>query len=156
DDGDHGRRGGAFMTDLARSIARLSPDQRAVLELQLQKRRAGARSASAIRRRSDPGSFPLSFAQQRLWFLEELAPDSPLYVVPLAVRLSGELVPEALAAGLTEILRRHEVLRASFASDRGRPVQQIGPVPGSTLEMIDLTGLPAPLREAEALRLGVD
>ena len=63
---------------------------------------------------------PLSFAQQRLWFIDQLEPGSALYNNPLAVRLSGELKKEALRRTLTEIVRRHEVLRTSFRTVEGR------------------------------------
>jgi acyl carrier protein len=69
---------------------------------------------------------PLSFAQQRLWFLDQLEPGSAFYNVPTAVRLQGELNVEALERTLTEIVRRHEVLRTVFQSVNGDAVQVIG------------------------------
>ncbi|APR77523.1 Malonyl CoA-acyl carrier protein transacylase [Minicystis rosea] len=70
---------------------------------------------------------PPSFGQERLWFLHQLDPSSPAYVVPLALRLSGRLDVDALARALSEIVRRHEVLRTTFVSEGGRPAQVIHP-----------------------------
>jgi amino acid adenylation domain-containing protein len=102
------------------------------------------------------GDLPLSFAQERLWFLDQLAPASPLYNVPVALRLHGGLSVAALAATLGEIVRRHEVLRTGFASPDGPPLQRIAPpaaLPLPLLPLIDLSALPAARREAEMLAL---
>nr|QEO74431.1 condensation domain-containing protein [uncultured bacterium] len=93
---------------------------------------------------------PLSFAQERLWFLDQLQPGSSAYNLPAAVRMTGQLDPQTLAAALGELVRRHETLRTTFGSG---PVQIISEPDGWTLPKIDLRGLPEPLREAEALRL---
>ncbi len=74
---------------------------------------------------SRQGELPLSFAQQRLWFIQQLDPQSIAYNAPLAVRLQGELYVSALRQSLGEIMRRHEVLRTRFISRQGRPVQVI-------------------------------
>ncbi|HYG62862.1 MAG TPA: amino acid adenylation domain-containing protein, partial [Thermoanaerobaculia bacterium] len=95
---------------------------------------------------------PLSFAQQRLWFLHRLAPDSAVYNVPLAVRLSGRLDAAALAGALRGIGRRHEALRTTFDERQGHPVQVIEPEPRLTLTLLDLSDLPPAEREAEVLR----
>ena len=94
---------------------------------------------------------PLSFAQQRLWFLEQLDPHSTTYHVPLAAQLSGQLQLPALAHSLTEIIQRHETLRTTFQEYDGLPVQVIRPFVGRELPVIDLTTLPKDLRQA-ALR----
>ncbi|PSO55420.1 MAG: hypothetical protein BRC35_12075 [Cyanobacteria bacterium QH_10_48_56] len=84
-------------------------------------------------------TFPLSFAQQRLWFLDQLEPGSHAYNIPVAARLSGELDVTALESALNEIVRRHEVLRATFQTDdRGDPVQVIEPELTLSLAVIDL------------------
>jgi amino acid adenylation domain-containing protein len=97
---------------------------------------------------------PLSFAQQRLWFLHQLDPESRAYHVPIAVRLQGALAPEALASGLEGVVRRHEALRTTFALRADGPVQVIAPAAAWTLPVVDLSGLGATRREAEMQRLG--
>jgi amino acid adenylation domain-containing protein len=90
------------------------------------------------------GDLPLSFAQQRMWFLHRMDPSGAAYNIPMAVRLSGRLVIPALAASLREVVRRHEILRTRFPVADGRPVPlveetiEIGP------EVVDLGGLPEP------------
>jgi len=100
---------------------------------------------------------PLSFAQQRLWFLDQLAPGNPAYNVPWAVELRGALAVEALARTFAEVARRHEVLRTTFApSSRGgrEAVQVIAPRLLLPLPVVALDGLPASAGRAEAVRLG--
>src|SRR6185295_12459508 len=88
--------------------------------------RAGkAVTMPALVRVSRSESLPLSFAQQRLWFLDQLEPGSAVYNIPVALRLVGELDVEALERALSEIMRRHEVLRTTFAIVDGQPVQVI-------------------------------
>ena len=98
------------------------------------------------------GELPLSFAQQRLWLVEQLAPDLALYGDLSAVRLGGPLEAATLARVLVEVARRHETLRTTFPAPEGIPIQIIAPEPRVDLPVIDLSGLPASEREAEALR----
>src|SRR5262249_31715173 len=84
---------------------------------------------------------PLSFAQQRLWFIDQLEPGRATYNVPGAVRLEGELDVEALRRSIEEIVRRHEVLRTRFVSVNGEPRQVIGETERWTLPVIDLGDL---------------
>ena len=99
------------------------------------------------------GDLPLSFAQQRLWFLDQLQPGNPFYNVPAAVALSGRLRLAALEDAVGEVVRRHEVLRTAFPNQRGRPVQRIAaPRPG-VLPLADLSGLPAAERRRVVQRL---
>ncbi|MCP4654094.1 MAG: non-ribosomal peptide synthetase, partial [bacterium] len=93
---------------------------------------------------------PLSFAQQRLWFIDHVDPDSALYNVPAAVRLKGRLDPAALGRALSEIVRRHEVLRTRFATAGGEPVQVVGPARALPFPLCDLAGLAESDREAVA------
>ncbi len=97
---------------------------------------------------------PLSFAQQRLWFLDQLAPGEATYNMPAGVRVAGPLRPAALAAACSEIVRRHEVLRTTFAAVDGEPVQVIAAAKPVPLPLVDLRGLPEPGRIPEARRLG--
>ncbi len=99
------------------------------------------------------GALPLSFAQQRLWFLDQWEPGSPLYNMPAAVGLRGRLDRAALAAALGEITRRHEALRTTFREEAGEPVQVIAPPAPFPLPLIDLQGLPVHRREEAADRL---
>ena len=99
------------------------------------------------------GGLPLSFAQQRLWFLDQLEPGSAAYNVPGAVRLKGDLRPGALEAAFAEVVHRHEALRTTFRESDGRPVQVTADGPSWALPVIDLLDLPPALREAEARRL---
>ena len=95
---------------------------------------------------------PLSFAQQRLWFLDQMEPGNPFYSVPAAVRLKGDLDVAALEQTFNEIVSRHESLRTSFVPVDGNPVQVILPSLTLTLEVVDLSGLDEDQREAEAMR----
>ena len=99
------------------------------------------------------GSAPASFAQQRLWFLDQLDPDSPVYNMPVEVSLVGELDVAALHRVLNEIVRRHEVLRTTFAAADGRPRQVIAPHLEIDLPLIDLSELDEQSRRSEAQRL---
>jgi amino acid adenylation domain-containing protein len=83
---------------------------------------------------------PLSHAQQRLWFIDQLELGSPLYNIPLALRLTGRFDIAAAESSFNEIIRRHEVLRTSFATEDGKPVQVIGDYPPLILEVVDLSG----------------
>jgi len=96
---------------------------------------------------------PLSFAQRRLWYLDRLAPGNLLYNVPTLIHLDGPLDPEALRGTLAEIVRRHAVLRTTFAQSGAEPVQILGAAVGPDLTLLDLTPLPATERLAEVRRL---
>ncbi|MEA2692634.1 MAG: hypothetical protein QOJ16_2021, partial [Acidobacteriota bacterium] len=116
------------------------------------------RAAPPVRRRARDrdrlaGRFPLSFAQERLWFLDQLDPGSPAYNVPGVLRLAGRLDVGALTRALREVAWRHEALRTTFAEEGGQPVQVIVPVLDLPVPGIDLAGLPGAAREAEARRL---
>jgi amino acid adenylation domain-containing protein len=91
---------------------------------------------------------PLSFAQQRLWFMDQLEPGSAFYNVPAAVRLSGRLDTQAFGRALCEVVRRHEALRTHFASFEGRPVQVVSDENLRVLDLSDLSALRADEREA--------
>jgi acyl carrier protein len=96
---------------------------------------------------------PLSFAQQRLWFLDQLEPGTKIYNIPLAVRLYGSLDVASLRRALDEIVRRHESLRTIFRASGGRAVQVIMPAEAVPLPIKDLGALSEEEREAEAWRL---
>jgi hypothetical protein len=98
------------------------------------------------------GHLPASFAQARLWFLDQWEPGSPAYNIAAAVRLAGPLFAPALARALNEIVRRHEALRTRFAAVDGQPVQVIAPRLEVPLPVVDLGALPESEREPEARR----
>ncbi len=100
---------------------------------------------------AEGSGFPLSFAQQRLWLSDRLAPGLALYNMPAAMRIAGPLQVGVLAAALDEIVRRHESLRTVFGIVGDEPVQRILPAPAIPgLAVVDLSGLPEPLRDPEA------
>jgi amino acid adenylation domain-containing protein len=100
---------------------------------------------------------PLSFSQERLWFLSQLDPESPAYNMPAAIRLEGRLDASALAASFGGVRARHEVLRTVFPAVQGRPAQALLPAGDpQPLPVIDLTGLAAERRADEQLRLAVE
>jgi amino acid adenylation domain-containing protein len=92
---------------------------------------------------------PLSFAQRRLWFLDRLVPGRPLYNIPAAVRFRGDLDGAVLARCLSEIVRRHEVIRTRFTEVDGQPLAVVEPARPLPLPVIDLSGLSADARDAE-------
>ncbi|HEX2269315.1 MAG TPA: amino acid adenylation domain-containing protein, partial [Pyrinomonadaceae bacterium] len=96
---------------------------------------------------------PLSFAQQRLWFLDQLVLDNIAYNVADALRLRGELNVAALEQSISEIMRRHEAVRTTFPEVDGNPSQVITPFRRLELPLIDLRSLPAEEREAQAVRI---
>jgi amino acid adenylation domain-containing protein len=116
----------------------------------------GGAAPPSLHREPRPASLPLSFAQERLWFLHLLQPESSAYNIPLALHAEGPLDPGRLAAVLSEVVRRHEILRTVFAEREGVPEQIVLPPAGVPLPRIDLGGLPAEPREAEARRIAAE
>ena len=102
-----------------------------------------------------PKTVPISFAQQRLWFLSRLEPDSPAYNIPRPLRLRGELDVDVLRKTLNTILARHEVLRGRFEMLAGQPVQEIVPRLEIDLPLIDLQHLAGDDLEAEVSRRAI-
>ncbi|HEX3551675.1 MAG TPA: condensation domain-containing protein, partial [Thermoanaerobaculia bacterium] len=96
---------------------------------------------------------PLSFAQERLWFLDQLEPGSSAYNIPIALRLTGALDATALGRVLSEIVRRHAVLRTRFVQSGGSPAQVVDAAESVMLPVVDLQDLPPELGLAEAVRL---
>ncbi|HKH48932.1 MAG TPA: amino acid adenylation domain-containing protein, partial [Thermoanaerobaculia bacterium] len=103
--------------------------------------------------RPPAATYPLSFGQQRLWFLFRVNPDSPAYNVAMVGWLDGELDPPLLAAALQVLAARHEALRTRFVEEAGRPAQVIEPPRPIDLPCADLSALPPAAREAEAERI---
>ncbi|HSG39798.1 MAG TPA: amino acid adenylation domain-containing protein, partial [Thermoanaerobaculia bacterium] len=103
--------------------------------------------------REEAAEAPLSFSQERLWFLDRLTPGTSIYNIPSPMRVRGPVSPEVLRLCFDEILRRHEALRTRFEERDGVPVQAVDPPPRATLPLIDLAGLPPAPRRAEAGRV---
>ena len=101
---------------------------------------------------SRPSEIPLSYAQERLWFVEKLEGDQSLYNLPAAIRLRGELRVDVLAACLREIIRRHEILRTRIVAVHGHPIQVIDDGWRPSLPEVDLRGLPPSTAESELHR----
>ena len=99
------------------------------------------------------GNLPLSFAQQRLWFLDQLVPNNPFYNVPAALRLTGSLNFSALQQTFNKIVRRHEALRTTLAVVSGQPFQRIAAAFHLPINLVDLRNLPQESRQTEANRL---
>ena len=121
-----------------------------------EKQAANFASVPPLRRAPREKPLPLSYAQQRLWFLDQLEPNSAAYNIPVALRLRGELRPESLDSALSEIVRRHEVLRTRFEIIDGEARQVIAPAGDVSIarliEKRDLSTLPPDDREAEVQR----
>ncbi len=112
-----------------------------------------ATAAPAPIPRAPEGDAPLSFSQERLWFLDQMDVGNPFYNISQAVRVTGALDVAAVARSVEEIVRRHEILRTAFAAAGGRPVQRVLPAAGIGLPVVDLTALPPAQRERRAERL---
>ncbi|HEY0511016.1 MAG TPA: amino acid adenylation domain-containing protein [Thermoanaerobaculia bacterium] len=112
--------------------------------------------APPIRPLPRTGPLPLSFAQERLWFLDQLEPGGAAYHIAAAERLRGPLDTPALAAALDEIVRRHEPLRTTFAVESGGPVQRIAAPRRAVLPVLDLGGLAPDVQQREAERLAAE
>ncbi|GGZ33356.1 hypothetical protein GCM10010387_29370 [Streptomyces inusitatus] len=135
----------------------LTDEQRALLARKLARRTADGGRATGRTAEIPPlppgAPVPLSLAQERLWFVEQLTPGTAAYVLPIAGRLLGPLRPEPLAEALRLVAVRHDTLRASFPADEdGAPLVRTAPAAGFTVpwELRELTGLPAEEREAAA------
>ncbi len=141
------------MDDLANRLAALSPAKRALLEQRLKKKNTAPTAQQTILPRAERSPVPLSFAQQRLWFLEQIEPNSPLYNIVRAVQLSGSLNVEALQQSLNAIVERHESLRTVFLSVEGTPAVAIAPPQSVNLPVIDLSAIAPEKQQTEIDRL---
>lgn len=112
--------------------------------------------APPISRVSREEDLPLSFAQQRLWFMDQLEPGSSTYNLASAIRLKGNLDVPALQRSMDSILSRHEALRTTFNTVKGRPIQRIMPEFQVSLNVVDLRHLPEAEREATMRRLATE
>src|ERR1043165_4970437 len=134
----------------------LSPEKLGLLELLLKRKGIAAPANRGILPRKEPGPVPLSFAQQRLWFLDQLEPGNPAYNVPAAIRLTGSLNISALQRSLNELVRRHESLRTIFATVDDQPVQIVKDGEPLALPIIDLQEQTPDQLERHALQLATE
>ncbi|WP_054532740.1 non-ribosomal peptide synthetase [Herpetosiphon geysericola] len=136
------------MNDYSERLAALSPAKRALLLQKVQAK--GTKPAQQIQPRPDQNSYPLSFAQQRLWLIEQLQPNAALYNVsiPMQIRGSYSNLTSILSQTLTAIVQRHEPLRASFSMVDGLPQQAIMAVEHIDIALSDFSQLNASEREA--------
>ncbi|MEH2308014.1 condensation domain-containing protein [Nostoc sp.] len=142
------------MSDLSQRIAGLSPEKLKLLAQRLQKRKENVFSQPQIVPQSrESNLFPLSFAQQRLWFIDQLQPGNSAYNISQPMRIIGSLNLAALEQSFNEVVRRHEVLRTTFKVVDGQPLQVITPSFSFKLPVVDLQELSQEQREAEVLRL---
>src|SRR5580704_120772 len=127
--------------DVSKRIAGLSREKRDLFALMLKKRGR------------EFNSFPLSFAQKRLWFLDQLEPGNPSYNLHLGVRLKGHLDPATLEKTLNEIVRRHEALRTTFRLVNEEPIQIINAAGTVAIPVVDLRALPQKWKDSQARQI---
>ena len=142
-----------LMNDSSKHKHNLSEKRLALLEMLIKQEDFAIPSVSRISPTDRTNPVPLSFSQQRLWFLDQLEPGSSAYNMPLAIRLSGRLNVTALQQSIGEILRRHEVLRTTFSTENDQPLQRITPATAFSLQETDLSAMPEGQREAKAKQL---
>jgi len=138
------------MSNSSKQTSGLSAEKRALFALLLKQAGVADRAEAAIPRRAGSGPAPLSFAQQRMWFAHQIAPESSAYTIFSAVRLTGRLDVVVLRRSLEEVVRRHESLRTTFIVVDDQPVQVIAPAHMLTIPIIDLRALPADVRATTA------
>src|SRR5690349_6645277 len=144
------------MSSAEPSAFELSEKKRALLAKLLREAGVEAVTQPRIVRRARTNSDPLSFAQHRLWFLDQLEPGNSFYNIAAAVRLTGQLDVAALERSFAEVIRRHESLRTTFSVVNGEPVQAVMPSTQTDLPFIDLSVSPGEDHEKEARRLGTE
>src|SRR5690349_17618949 len=144
--------------EFAKRLAGLSREQRAALFQQLKEKKGAAQGAApSIRRQSrESRVFPVSFAQLRLWVLDQFEPNSALYTIPEMLWVRGPLNPEMLCQSLEAVINRHEVLRTRFVAEDGVPMQVVDEPGQFVLPLIDLHDRPPADRTDEALRLAIE
>jgi len=137
------------MVNISNYLSQLPSEKRKLLEVLMKEEgiEMGRLPITPLGRTSN--TFPPSFAQQRLWFLDQLDPHNPFYNIPMAVRLKGSLNVPALGQAFSEIIRRHEVIRATFAEIDGQLAQIIRPVQSLELVAEDLSQMSEKEAEVE-------
>ncbi|MFD2168564.1 non-ribosomal peptide synthase/polyketide synthase [Tumebacillus lipolyticus] len=140
--------------DFWERMSKLTPEQRAMMEKRLAMTKQPAPADDQIPRRQGAEPIPLSYAQQRLWVLDQLDPDTTAYNMTFAVRLTGRIHLQALEKTLQAILDRHESLRTTFSKgDDGHPVQVIAPSLTLPLAVLDVQTFDQAVQDAKIRRL---
>ena len=129
--------------------ATLSPAKQALLQKRLAAALEASDTSQTLQPRPDPSAAPMSFAQERLWFLSRLEPDNPANNRPFALRFKGTLNVSVLERAFSEILTRHHILRTRLSDLGGFPVQKISPAQPQSLPVVDLTRSADPSRTAK-------
>ncbi|HEU5380557.1 MAG TPA: condensation domain-containing protein, partial [Ktedonobacteraceae bacterium] len=136
------------MSELTERAAQLSPAQRDALFKRLAKQPEGSSPGRIEKQEENAGTYPVPPAQQRLWLLNQLIPESDIYNVPVALELEGSLDVEALRGSLNEMVRRHEALRTTFVAQDGEPRQVIAPTLTFALPLLNLETIAESERQA--------
>src|ERR1044071_619980 len=141
------------MEDLTKRFAALSPAKRALLERKLSRDKGERIRPPQLSKRTTGESARASFAQERLWFLQQLERKSTAYNVPRSIRFSGNLNLNILERSLSEIIRRHESLRTTFSLVDGNLRQMVAEHSSLELPVVDLSSLSADQRSMRANEL---
>jgi hypothetical protein len=113
------------MKDLIDNYHKLSDEKKNLLRILLKEKGIDINKKLILPQKREGNIFPLSFSQQRLWFLEQLEPNSSLYIIPSAVKITGPVKINYLLEGLNIITKRHEILRTRFIEKDGEGYQEI-------------------------------
>jgi amino acid adenylation domain-containing protein len=139
--------------DLAQRLSKLSPEQRKLFELKMQQQNVDILTLPITKENrnndNEQQRFPLSFGQERLWFIHQLDPENTAYNIIKAIKLEGSLEKHALEQSIQEIIRRHEILRTIFVTEKQGPAQVILKQLSLPLEIIDLKDVPKEKQESE-------
>ncbi len=126
------------MSDLQNRLKKLTPEQRAILEKKLREKALKKTEENKIQLRKDMDKYPMSYEQERLWFLNQLNPDSAFYNMPAALKITGKLNIGILENSLREIITKHQILSAKYINDKNGPKQELIPIDFKlTAESID-------------------
>lgn len=143
--------------DLVERIAKLSPEQRRLLELTIKQKNLDISQIPISQEyRKNYNHFPLSFEQEPMWFIEQFEPNNATYDIFFAIGLEGNLNKEAFERSINEIIKRHEILRTVFIIAKDKPMQVILPTLYLPLTIIDFKGLPGDEQDARLNRLRED
>ncbi len=143
--------------NLAERLARLSPAKRALLEKKLRESAGNSSALLTIPRRAKLEHDPLSFAQQRLWFLDRLEPQSSAYNESSALRLDGPLNIDALRGAINAIVERHEVLRTTYdLTSSGEPIQRVCAATDIEFRVLDISEVAESQRDDEVERIATE